>query len=107
MSAAVLPGGRVVNDHAKVSGLRSTSLDPLPSSVTSCPTMTACAGPALATGGEFCVVMLTVSAMLDAAPSLTINCATYAPGRSTRKVGMTAVAELSDATLPGGMVVSD
>ena len=39
-STAVLPAGTDVNDHEKVSGSPSTSLDPLPSSVTVSPITT-------------------------------------------------------------------
>ena len=52
-SIAVLPTGTAVKDQKKLSRSPSTSLEPLPSSVTVSPTRTVWSGPASATGGAF------------------------------------------------------
>src|SRR5262249_17425701 len=71
---AALPVGTTVKAQRKVSGSPSTSLDALPSSATVGPTKTVCGGPALATGGELVVEMVTVAGALSTVPSLTMNC---------------------------------
>jgi hypothetical protein len=73
-SVAALPAGTTVKAQRKVSGSPSTSLDALPSRVTVVPTKTVCGGPALATGGELVVVMVTVAGALSNVPSLTMSC---------------------------------
>ena len=72
-STALLPAGLLTIDQRYVIGLRSGSEEPLPSRFTKLPRGTVCGGPALATGGEFSVEMVTVTAGLSTVPSLTIN----------------------------------
>ena len=70
---AVLPTGREVNDHRKVSGRDWISVA-LPLSCTVAPCRTVCGLPAFAVGaGMAFVVMVTVLAALLTIPSLTIN----------------------------------
>ena len=76
-SVAVLPVGRLTNDHANVSGLPSTSVELEPFRVTRLEIATVWSGPALAVGGEFPVLMTTVSGVEFTVPSLTINCTMY------------------------------
>ena len=59
-STAALPAGRETKVQAKVSGLPSTSEERLPLRVTGAPRITVWLGPALATGGEFTVLTVTV-----------------------------------------------
>ena len=81
----------------------------LPSRVTVLPVTTFWLLPAFATGAALlcAAVMVTVTALLVVCPSLTVNVAVYAPGRSAVKVGMTAVDEDKFAVLPVGLVVND
>ena len=73
---AVLPAGRVVKDHRKVSGRDWMSVA-LPFNCTVAPWSTVWGLPATAVGaGMALVVMVTVLAALLTIPSLTINCAT-------------------------------
>ena len=50
-NTAVLPVGRLVSDQKKLSASPSTSVEPLPSSITVSVTKTVWSGPASATGG--------------------------------------------------------
>ena len=75
-SDAVLPLGTELKLHLNVSGSPSTSVEPEPFSCTRVPTVTVWFGPALATGGVFAVVILTVAGALLTVPSLTTNWAT-------------------------------
>src|SRR4051794_4758323 len=52
-------------------------------------------------------VIVTVTGALLANPSDTINCATYVPATSAKKVGATAVSDESAAVLPVGRLVND
>ena len=52
-------------------------------------------------------VTVTVTGMLSAKPSFTINCTTYVPVTSAKKVGATAVKEDNVALLPGGRLLND
>ena len=70
---AVLPAGREVNDQLNVSESWSTSLEALPSNCTVLPRLTFWSGPALATGREFTVLIVTVSGALLMVPSFTIS----------------------------------
>jgi len=72
---AALPGGTLVNDHWNVSGSPSTSDDPAPLRNATCPATTVWSGPALATGAELSVVIVTVSGALVALGSDTMSCA--------------------------------
>src|ERR1041384_6362330 len=108
LSAAALPAGLAVSAHEYVSVWPSTSLDCEPSSVTGVPMRTfSWSGPAFATGTELVVLMTTVSGALLRAPSLTINCATKVPGRSTVNDGPALVGFTSTARLPGGTLIND
>ena len=71
---AVLPAGRVMRDHLKSKASPSTSVEPLPSRVTTRPTGADWSGPALATGGELRVEMVTLAGALLILPSLTMSC---------------------------------
>src|SRR5262245_52153148 len=70
--------GLVTNDHVKVSGSPSGSLEVLPSSVTACRTKTLGSGPAFATGGRLTSptvhgkVTLLLSALAEAV-TVTLN----------------------------------
>ena len=78
----------------------------MPLSITVEPWTTVWLFPALAIGGcVVFVVIVTVAAGLLRIPSLTINCATYVPAASTVKVGLTILALLRTALLPGAPVV--
>jgi hypothetical protein len=59
VSVAWLAVGTLTNDQAYVSGLPSTSVEPLPFSSTSVCVGTVWLGPAFATGAESCVVITT------------------------------------------------
>ena len=59
-----------------------------------------------ATGGEFCVEIVSVPATLFTKPSLTMSCATDVPDRSTANVGITAVGSERAAVLPAGWPTS-
>jgi len=52
-------------------------------------------------------VMVTVTGLLSANPSFTINCTTYVPVTSAKKVGATAIEEDNVALLPGGRLLND
>src|SRR6186997_1994196 len=108
LNEAVLPAGFTVSDHEYVRPCPSASLDSEPSSVTVRPTR-ACnwSGPAFATGAELVVLMVIVSGALLTMPSLTINCTTKVPVRSTTKDGPAVVAFTRVAALPGGTLVND
>src|SRR5687767_12369864 len=106
VSTAVLPTGTLVNDHLNVSGSPSTSEDALPSRTAIRPATIVWAAPALATGAEFSVVMVTVSGVLATVPSCTTSCATYMPGRSITKIGRGTVPSSSAAVLPAGTLIS-
>src|SRR5205823_12642732 len=84
----------------------STSKEPLPSSVMVVPTKPVWSDPALATGLELRVLIVTVAGALLAIPSFTISRATYVPKTSMTNVGCTAVGSERVAVLPGGRVVS-
>ena len=78
-SAAVLPAGRDTKAQENASASPSTSVEPLPSSVTSTPTNApGWSEPALATGSVLrsSVFTTTVSASLSSEPSLTTSSAT-------------------------------
>ena len=69
VSAAVLPAGRVISDHAYVSASPSTSLDAEASRVIVWLMVPVWLGPAFATCGEFLVESVTVLGALLAAPA--------------------------------------
>src|ERR1035441_8676763 len=97
-----LRGGFEVSDHWYVSGKPCGSV-PLPFRWTGVRWATVWFGPALAVGASGgLVVIWTVAGALAVFPSLTINCATYVPGRSAVNVGLTALAGLGTAVLPRG-----
>ena len=101
-NTAVLRAGFEVSDHWYVSGKFCGSV-PLPFRWTVVRWATVWFGPALAVGASGgLVVIWTVAGALSAFPSLTINCATYVPGRSAVNVGPTAVGLLKTAELPLG-----
>ena len=52
-------------------------------------------------------VMVTVTGLLSANPSFTINCTTYVPATSAKNVGETAVEEDNTALLPGARLLND
>ena len=106
LNAALLPTGTEVNAQLKINVLPSTSVLPLPSSVTVPFTSGVWSGPAFATGAEFNVLIVTVSAALLTVPSLTMRLTTYVPALSTVKVGFADVELLSAALLPAGTVVN-
>ncbi len=62
--AAPLLAGTLLKLQRYVSGSLSASVEPLPSNVTRDPTLTDVLWPALATGGVFVVVMVTVEGAL-------------------------------------------
>ncbi len=72
-STAALPAGRLVKDHAKVSGWPSMSLDADPSNCTTLVTNRVWSGPALATGEELLVFTTIVSGAELTVPSLTTS----------------------------------
>src|ERR1700730_14559131 len=91
--------------HWKVS-VRFCGSVPLPFSCTVWPTVAVSFGRALAVGARTgLVVIITVAGSLLSVPLLTINCATYVPGRSAVKVGVTTVGLLSTAALPAGTLI--
>lgn len=106
-SAAVLPFGRLVNDHEYVIGSLSASEEPLPSSFTKAPTIAFWLDPALATGAVFVVVIVTVDGVLLENLFLVMSCATYAPGRSATNVGLAIIVLDRTAVLLRGLLISD
>src|SRR5262249_22866475 len=104
---ALLLEGLLMRDQRKVSASPSTSVDALPFRCTVVPARTVCAGPALATGGEFNVEIVTVEGALSAKPSFTTNWATYVPLTSATNVGFTAPGFDSWAALCAGTLSSD
>ena len=72
-SAAALPEGLVPQDHLYVMGSLSASELPVPSSVTTAPTTTLWAVPALATGAELVLDAMTMTGTgaLSTLPSFT------------------------------------
>src|ERR1051326_7030211 len=68
LKVAALPRGTDRSDHWYVNGWPSGSADALPSSVPSAPNGTVCAAPALATGGESSVLIVTVDGALSTVP---------------------------------------
>ena len=52
-------------------------------------------------------VTVTLTGVLSANPSFTINCTTYVPVTSAKKVGATAIEEDKVALLPGGRLLND
>src|SRR2546427_4682775 len=67
------PEGTDTKLQEKLSGCPSTSLDLLPSSITTAPIGTVWSAPASATGRELTVLMTTMSGELSSFPSLTTN----------------------------------
>src|SRR5207302_25202 len=104
---AELPAGLLIRDHEKVSGRFCGSV-PLPCNCTVLPTFTVWFGPALAVGARIgLVVIITVEgSLLTRSVLVTINCATYVPGRSAVNTGFTAAGSLSVAALPAGTLSS-
>src|ERR1035438_4082507 len=101
-NTAVLRVGFKVSDHWYVSGNPCGSV-PLPFRWTVVRWATVWFGPALAVGASGgLVVVWTVAGALSTFPSLTINCATYVPGRSAVNMGLTVLAALKTALLPLG-----
>src|ERR1019366_6811122 len=99
---AVLFAGSETMFHLYVSGSPLTSVDLEPSNCTRAPTRTTWFGPALARGGEFCVVTVTNAAALSKRPSFTISCITYAPALSITNDAETLLAPDNVVTLPAG-----
>ena len=73
LSFAVLLAGIELNDHLYVRGWPSTSLEAEPSNWTSVPVVTTWLDPALATGSERTLEMVTVARLLFAIPSFASN----------------------------------
>src|SRR5205814_2332943 len=71
---AAEPAGRVSRLQRYVSGFPSTSEEAAPFNCTSDPSATIWFGPALATGGVFCVVIVTFEGKLFTFPSFTTSC---------------------------------
>ena len=74
-SVAVLSGGTLCSVQSYRSASPSTSLEPLPSSWTGSVTNTSWSGPALTTGLEFWVEMVTGSGSLSSLPVELDECA--------------------------------
>ena len=80
----------------------SASLEAAPLRLTLAPTTALWSAPALATGAELLVLMLTLSGALLSVPSLTTSRSTYVPGRSATKRGLTLPPPVRAAVLPLG-----
>src|SRR5450759_2255463 len=106
LNTAVLPEGSVIRLQLFVNASPSTSVDPAPFSWMIEPITETWLGPAFATGGAFCVVIVTVLGVLSTFPSLTTSCATYVPAMSAENEDKTAWPFCSVAPLPLGRVIS-
>ena len=75
-NTAALPAGILTKDQAKVIGAPSASVEPLPFKVTVVPIGTVRLAPALATGAEALVLMVTVADPLKPNASVTVSSTT-------------------------------